>query len=93
MIADKVAAKNAPPALLTCSSLGVGPLEPIGSRESVSPSLHAIIEDLLLIVTPSKRGFTLAFVQVAVIVALALGFVRAERLPGGAARQKHRRND
>jgi hypothetical protein len=51
----------------------MGPLEPIGRKGSVPPSLHAIIEDLLLIVTASKRGLTLAFVQVAVIVALTLG--------------------
>ena len=59
----------------------------------VSPSLHAIIKDLLLVVTAGKSGVTLALVQVTVIVALTLGFVRAERLPGGAAYQKDCRNN
>jgi hypothetical protein len=71
----------------------MGPLEPIGRKRSVSPSFHATIEDLLFVVTTSKAGLTLAFVQVMVIVALALGFVRSERLPGGAVGQKHRRKE
>jgi hypothetical protein len=59
----------------------------------VSPSLHAVVEDLALGASVSKGGLTLALVQVTVIVALNLEFVRAEGLPSDAARQKHRRKD
>jgi len=38
----------------------------------VSSRLHAIIKDLLLIVTASKSRLTLALVQITVIVALRL---------------------
>jgi hypothetical protein len=90
-ITDKVAEKKSAPR--TCRLLGMGPLGPIGRKRSVSPSLHAVIKDLLFVVTASKSGLPFALVQVAVVIALALGFVRSQGLPGGAARQKHRRND
>jgi hypothetical protein len=73
--------------------LGMGPLGPIGRKRSVSPSLHAAIEDLLLVVTTSKGGLTLALVQVTIIVALTLGVAQSWGLLAGAARQKHRLND
>src|SRR6266436_16793 len=58
-----------------------------------SPSLHAIIKDLLLIVSAINGGLTHALVEVTVKVALTLEFVRSERLPAGAAHQKHRRKE
>ena len=70
--------------------LGMGP---IGRKRSVSPSLHAAIEDLLFVVTTSKGGLTLALVQVTIIVALTLGVAQSWGLLAGAARQKHRLND
>src|SRR5262249_53367198 len=60
------------------------------SRHLVSPSLHAIIKDLLLIFAASNRGLTPALVQVTVKVVLTLKFVRYGGLPADAARQKHR---
>lgn len=59
----------------------------------VSPSLHAIIKDLLRIVSAINGGLTHALVEVTVKVALTLEFVRSERLPAGAAHQKHRREE
>jgi len=55
----------------------MGPLGPIGRKRSVSPSLHAAIENLPLIASTSKGGLTLALVQVAVtiFVKLTLGGV------------------
>jgi hypothetical protein len=65
------------PASRTCTLLGMGPLGPIGRKRSVSPSLHAAIENLPLIASTSKGGLTLALVQVAVtiFVKLTLGGV------------------
>jgi hypothetical protein len=84
----------APPASRTCTLLGMGPLGPIGRKRGVSPSLHAAIEDLLLVVTTTgKGGLTLALVQVTIIVALTLGVAQSWRLLAGATRQKHCLND
>jgi hypothetical protein len=71
----------------------MGPLGPIGRRRNVSPSLHAAIEDLLLVVTTSKDGLTLALVHVTIIVALTLGVAQSWGLLAGAARQKHCANE
>jgi hypothetical protein len=59
----------------------------------VSPSPHAVIEDLLLDANVSKGGLTCALIQIAVIVALTLSAARSWGLLTGASRQKHRRND
>jgi len=84
---------ESPPASRTYTLLGMVPLGPIGRKRSVSPSLHAVIENLLLVVTTSKGGLTLALVQVAIIVALTLGVAQSWGLLAGATRQKYRRND
>jgi hypothetical protein len=70
--------------------LGMGPLGPIGRKRSVSPSLHAVIKHLLLVVTARKGGLTFALVQVTIIVVLTLGIAQSWGLLAGAARQKHR---
>jgi hypothetical protein len=62
----------------------MGPLEPISRRRNVSPSLHAAIKHLLLVVTASKGGVTLALVQVAIIVTLTLGSYDPRGRQGGA---------
>jgi hypothetical protein len=74
----------------TCTLLGMGPLGPIGRKRSVSPSLHAVIKHLLLVVTARKGGLTFALVQVTIIVVLTLGIAQSWGLLAGAARQKHR---
>ncbi|HSE89792.1 MAG TPA: hypothetical protein VLJ79_26500 [Candidatus Binatia bacterium] len=47
----------------------------------VSPSLHAVIEDLPPAANVSKDGLKCALIRILVIVGLTLGFVRAEGLP------------
>ena len=71
----------------------MGPLGPIGRKRTVSPSLHAVIEDLLLVASASKGGLTFALIEITVIIARTLGFVRSWGLLAGATRQKHHRDD
>ena len=61
--------------------------------ELVPPGLHAIIKDLLLVANVSKGGLTFALIQVTVVVALTLGFVRSWGLLASASRQKHCANE
>jgi hypothetical protein len=61
--------------------------------ERISPSLHAVIKDLLFVASASKGGLTFALIQVAVVAALTLGFVRSWGLLASASRQKRCANE